>query len=329
MKYMKFFLVENKKNLILLPVFGALFALLLFLGKAPVGIAGYGFLLCGVFAVLVYGISYVRYVQKMENLQRVSGELLVTLEHLPEAEGGTEYIYQEMLRRLYRVHEEQTEETLRREWDTQEYNTLWAHQIKTPIAAIRLLVQTGKEGRENEGQEIGDQVFKIEQYVEMILNYQRLNCSTGDWVLEKQPLDAIVRQSIRKYAKQFIRKKLRMDYEGTDITVLTDEKWLCFVIEQILSNALKYTKTGGIRIYTEKQRLYICDTGIGIQQSDLPRIFERGYTGCNGRTDKKSTGIGLYLCARICKKLGHGIFVESEVGRGTCVCLELDYLDMM
>lgn len=324
MKYMKFFLQENMKNLILLLVFGGIFVILFVLGNVPVEIAGYGFMLCAFFVVLVYGISYVRFAQKMESLQRVSGELLVTLENLPEAEGGIEYVYQEMLRRLYQAYGKQVEEMQRREWDAEEYNALWAHQIKTPIAAIRLLNQAGKEN-----QEIMDQVFRIEQYVEMILNYQRLNSTSSDWVLKRQPLDDIVRHSIRKYAKQFIRKKLSLNYEGTDITVLTDEKWLCFVIEQILSNALKYTKTGGIRIYTEEQRLYICDTGIGIQQSDLPRIFERGYTGYNGRADKKSTGIGLYLCRQICEKLGHGIAVESEVGRGTCVCLELDFIDLM
>lgn len=324
MKYMHFFLQENRKNIILLLVFGVIFAVLFVLAHVPVEIAGYGLLLCAAFSFLVYGISYMYFVQRMERLRRVSGELLVTLENLPEADSGMEYMYQEMLHRLHQTYEEQMEEMQRREVDAEEYNALWAHQIKTPIAAIRLLNQT-----EGNNQEMMDQVFRIEQYVEMILNYQRLNSTASDWVLEQQPLDGIVRHSIRKYAKQFIRKKLSLDYEGTDINVLTDEKWLCFVMEQILSNALKYTKAGGIHIYTEGYRLYICDTGIGIQQSDLPRIFERGYTGYNGRADKKSTGIGLYLCKRICEKLGHGISVESEVGRGTCVCLELDYLNIM
>lgn len=328
MKYFKFFLGEHKKNLGLLVLFGVIFAILFALGDVPVEIAGYGFLLCAVFAFLVYGISYVRYVGEMKALQRVSGELLVTLEHLPEPETGKEYLYQQMVKELRREYNELMQTMYRREQDAEEYHALWAHQIKTPIAAIRLLVQAGNEDQK-EDQEIVDQVFKIEQYVEMVLNYQRLNSITGDWVLEKQPLDGIVRQCIRKYAKQFIRKKLSLRYEGTDITVLTDEKWLCFVIEQLLSNALKYTKAGEIHIYTEDHRLYICDTGIGIRKSDLPRIFERGYTGYNGRADKKSTGIGLYLCRQICEKLGHGISVESEMGEGTRVCLELDFLDMM
>ncbi len=323
MKYFRFFLGENKKNLILLFLFWLIFAVLFLLGNVPVEIAGYGLLLCAVLGAVVYGISYFRFVREMEMLRCVSDELPVTLEHLPEADGGKEYIYQEMLRKACEAYREQAQMMRQKERDTEEYNALWAHQIKTPIAAIRLLSQTGEESRE-----IYDQVFKIEQYVEMILNYQRLNSDFGDWVLKKQPLDPVVRYSIRKYAKQFIRKKLSLKYEGTDLTVLTDEKWLCFVIGQILSNALKYTKNGTVHIYTEGQRLYISDTGIGIEKSDLPRVFDRGYTGYNGRVDRKSTGIGLYLCRQVCEKLGHGILVESEPGQGTCVCLELDYLDM-
>ena len=323
MKYLKFFLREHRNDLILLVIFGLIFAVLFFLGNVPVELAGYGFLLCVVFALLFYVISYARYVRDMDKLQQVSEELLVTLEHLPEAVTGKEYLYQTMLYRLWDAYGDQLQTMYQKEQDEAEYQALWAHQIKTPIAAIRLLQQTGKED-----QEILNQVFRIEQYVEMVLNYQKLSSVAGDWVLKKQPLDAIVRQSIRRYAKQFIWKKLSMCYEGTELTVLTDEKWLCFVIEQILSNSLKYTKAGGVHIYTEGTKLYICDTGIGIAKSDLPRIFERGYTGYNGHADKKSTGIGLYLCRQVCEKLGHGISVESEPGEGTSVCLELDYADI-
>lgn len=329
MIYMKFFLGEHKKNLTLLVLFGVIFAVLFVLGEVPAELAGYGFLLCAVFSLLVYGVSYIRFVGEMKALQRVSDELLVTMEHLPKAESGKEYMYQEMVRKLHRAYGEQMQKMYLKEQDTSDYHALWAHQIKIPIAAIRLLAQAGQEEQQGkEMQEILEQVFRIEQYVEMVLNYQRLNSTSGDWILAKYPLDGILRQSIRKYAKQFIRKKLSLRYDGTDMIVLTDEKWLCFVIEQILSNALKYTKNGEIRIYTEGQRLYISDTGIGIQKSDLPRIFEKGYTGYNGRADKKSTGIGLYLCRKVCEKLGHGITVESGIGQGTCVCLELDYKDV-
>lgn len=163
------------------------------------------------------------------------------------------------------------------------------------------------------------ELFKIEQYVEMVLQYLRLNSSINDFVLKEYVLDDILRQAVHKYAPMFIRKKLTLNYEPIETKVVTDEKWLVFVIEQILSNAIKYTKTGSISIYEEAGMLVIEDTGIGILEEDLPRIFENGYTGYNGRSDKKASGIGLYLCRQIFKKLGHKLSVESEAGKGTKV----------
>lgn len=207
-----------------------------------------------------------------------------------------------------------------------DYYTLWAHQIKTPISAMRLLLQ-GSEGviYGQAVSELEDEVFRVEQYVELAMNYQRLTGDGSDFVIKRQSLDKIVRQAVRKYAKQFIRKGLAMNYMDIDAAVVTDEKWLGFVVEQILSNALKYTKTGGVLIYQRGEAsLVIEDTGIGIAPEDLPRIFEKGYTGYNGRTDKKSTGIGLYLCRKILYKLGHTVTAESEPGRGTRIILNLE-----
>jgi len=134
-----------------------------------------------------------------------------------------------------------------------------------------------------------------------------------------------VRQAVRAYASQFIRKKIRLEYEPLSCRVLTDEKWLLFAVEQVLSNALKYTKAGSVSITMEaKKTLCIRDTGIGIAPEDLPRVFEKGYTGYNGRADKKATGIGLYLCRRILGKLGHTISIESKLGVGTTVRLGLE-----
>ena len=204
--------------------------------------------------------------------------------------------------------------------DMQDYFTLWAHQIKTPIAAMRLILQTRPE---NSATEIEGELFRVEQYVEMVLNYLRLDSDSTDFVFKTCALDGIIRQCVRKYAKQFIRKKISLEYGGTALQVLTDEKWLCFVIEQILSNALKYTSAGSIRIFTQGETLVIADTGMGIAPEDLPRVFEKGYTGYNGRTDKKATGIGLYLCKMILQKLGHDISISSEVGKGTRVSIDL------
>ena len=133
---------------------------------------------------------------------------------------------------------------------------------------------------------------------------------------------SLLRQAVRKFARMFILKKITLDFQETGKTVLTDEKWLLFVVEQVLSNAVKYTKSGGVTISLENDALMISDTGIGIAPEDLPRIFEKGYTGCNGRADMKASGIGLYLCRRICRALGHTISAESS-GSGTTVSIGL------
>lgn len=162
----------------------------------------------------------------------------------------------------------------------------------------------------------------------MALNYLRFEEMSNDLVLERNSLEQLVRQVVKKYAAIFIYNHISIQLEHLDYTVLTDEKWFCFVLEQILSNALKYTEKGGtIQIFTKQESnqlwLVIADNGIGIWEEDLPRVFERGFTGYNGRADKKSTGIGLYLCKKVMGRLRHQIRIESKVGVGTQVFLGL------
>ena len=174
--------------------------------------------------------------------------------------------------------------------------------------------------------ELQSDLFQTEQYVQIALQYLRMEKMTSDLVFARYDLDALIRQAVRKYAPLFIRRKIILSYEPVHCEVLTDEKWLVFVLEQILSNALKYTKSGSIHIYLSPdapKTLVIEDTGIGIAPEDLPRVFEKGFTGCNGRTDKRATGIGLYLCRRILEKLGHTIAITSTVGEGTTVRIGL------
>ncbi|WP_306770895.1 HAMP domain-containing sensor histidine kinase [Emergencia sp. 1XD21-10] len=208
--------------------------------------------------------------------------------------------------------------------DMIEYYTLWAHQIKTPIAAMDLLLQSEMPGVCRD--QLVMELFKVEQYVEMVLQYLRLGADSTDFRIERQEIDKIIREVVKKYSTIFIKKKISLDYQGVDAKTISDEKWLSFVLEQVLSNALKYTPSGKISIYMDKVlpcTLVIEDTGIGIQEEDLPRIFDKGYTGYTGRKDKKSTGIGLYLCRMIMNKLGHTMTIESQVGKGTKVKLGL------
>lgn len=205
--------------------------------------------------------------------------------------------------------------------DMVDYYTMWAHQIKTPIASMHLILQ--KQDSED-SRRLRTELMRIEQYVEMVLCFLRLDSDSTDYVLKEYRLDDIIRTAIRKLAPRFIMKKLVLDYETIDKQVLTDEKWLGFVIEQVLSNAVKYTESGKVKISCEGSKLVISDTGIGIAPDDLPRIFDKGYTGFNGRMDRKASGIGLYLCRRICNNLGHGITAESVPGQGTTIAIELE-----
>ena len=207
--------------------------------------------------------------------------------------------------------------------DMVDYYTVWAHQIKTPIASMRLTLQ-------NEDSElsrkVSEDLFRIEQYVEMVLCYLRLDSDSTDYVIRNLDLDNLIRQAVRRYSGQFIRRKIRLKYQPVHAQVISDEKWLQFVVEQVLSNAVKYTPSGGtvtIDLETPKT-LCIRDTGIGIAPEDLPRVFERGYTGYNGRSDKKASGIGLYLCRRICHNLGHRITANSSPDSGTVIRIYLD-----
>jgi signal transduction histidine kinase len=246
---------------------------------------------------------------------------MVQIDQLPPPKDAIERQYQELLHILYKNMNELTGQADNKQKDLVDYFTQWTHQIKTPIAAQRLLLQSEQN---TQSSELEMELFKIEQYVEFVLQYLRLENMSNDLVFKKYELDDIIKQAIRKNAKMFIRKKITLHYSDVNYTVLTDEKWLLFVIEQILSNALKYTSVGSISIYIKKKQLIIEDTGIGILEEDLPRVFDKGFTGYNGRAFKQSTGIGLYLCKQILTKLSHEISIESKVGTGTKVIIDLE-----
>ena len=206
--------------------------------------------------------------------------------------------------------------------EKEDFFIMWTHQIKTPIAALNLLLQSENPDIRTCRQE----VFHIENYVELALNYLRFEGMSSDLMLSSYNLENLVKGVVKKYASIFINKHLSVKLYDLDVTILTDDKWLSFVLEQLLSNALKYTNEGEVDIFAvtaDSVELHIKDTGIGIKKEDLPRIFEKGFTGFNGRSDKKASGIGLYLVKGICDKLGHDITIESTVGQGTEVILTL------
>lgn len=293
-------------------------------------------------ALLLEGIGYVRRSRQLERAFHHfehSGELLTEESEdklLQEAENGIEsaesfhgaqHIFLSM---VCQAHKKE-----RRLWEAKaaersDYYLMWTHQIKTPISAIRLLLdKSGLQDRDSFL--LKEELFQVEQYAEMVLTFQRLESISTDLVLQSYDLHALIRQAVRKYALSFINKSLSLELpspeseENAEPQVLTDEKWFVFCLEQLLSNSIKYTNRGGIRIRTwiqgERVMLSMEDTGIGIRAEDLPRIFEKGFTGYNGRLDKKSTGIGLYLCRQIFTHLNVTIQAKSEEGQGTKIIL--------
>lgn len=243
-------------------------------------------------------------------------------DELPAAQSPQEQAYQALLLALHADRQKLKSNMNARYHDMTEYYTVWAHQIKTPIAAIRLALQNEDTPL---SRRLTGEVGRVEQYVQMALTYLRLGSDSSDYVIRSCALDDIVRPAVRRFAGEFIQRKIQLNYQMLNYTVITDEKWLGFVVEQVLSNALKYTPQGSVSIYMEPEGvLCIRDTGIGIAPEDLPRVFEKGYTGSNGRTDKRATGIGLYLCRRILAKLGHSITIVSTPGVGTTVRIGLE-----
>lgn len=320
------YLREKRKAAYIFFSFLAVFVAVFFFYRLPMEAVLYSALLCSILALLYIFSGFFTYKKQYENICMLKKEPLLLEAGYPEAKGRLEEAYQDLLHMLCEERKQLVEENghIRREMT--DYYTMWVHQIKTPIAAMRLLLQTEGDGSQSWRPELSIQLFKIEEYVNMALQYLRLDCNSNDFVIRAYDLDQITRQAVRKYAAMFVRKKLALDYHKLDTEVLTDEKWLVFAIGQIISNAVKYTKEGSISIYMkpgEEKTLVISDTGIGIASEDLPRIFEKGFTGYNGRTDKKSTGIGLYLCKKTLDKLSHRIRVESQAGLGTSFYIDL------
>lgn len=320
MSFFKGYLKERWKRLLMLLLFACVFAFSFWVYRLPVRAVIYPCALCllfgAVFAAYDIAKAYRRH-KFFEELHRRNTELISAL---PEPEGIVDSDYQQLISVLKEKIAEITAQTDSRIRDTVDYYTVWAHQIKTPIAAMRLTLQ--KEDVP-EARRLASELSRIEQYVEMVLVFVRLGSDYSDYVFARQDIDEIIRSSVKKFASEFIDRRIRLEYDSVDIQAVTDEKWFAFVVEQLLSNALKYTREGSIKIYSEGKVLCIKDTGIGIAPEDLPRVFDKGYTGCNGRTDRRASGLGLYLCRRICQNLGIDISISSTVGEGTTVRLDL------
>ena len=322
MKELCDFLREKRQLLFFLLFFEGALCLIYGLYGLPWGPAGYTCLMTAVvtLGLLMAGFfSWKRKRRQLLILKRQAEQSLETAD-FPKAETPLEEIYQEIIReqekRCQREQKESREKLVR----SREYYTRWSHQIKTPIAAMELLLQEEPA----DVRALKRELLKTSQYVEMALSYQRMEGESNDLVIQRYELRPVVMQAVKKVSPLLIHKHISFSAGDLSGEVLTDEKWLVFVLEQLLTNASKYTKEGGsVRIGQENGLLVLRDTGIGIRPEDLPRIFEWGYTGYNGRLDKRSTGVGLALVKQVMEMLGNKIEIRSVLGEGTEVLLDL------
>ena len=314
MEILKSYLKKNIKVYILFIVFIFIFFIMFYLYNLPLEALIYTGSFCFLAALIASFSDYANYKESYKKLNFLEQNILNDLEALPKSLDIRIDYYHKIIEKLYDELEKLTQENRQKNTDMVDYYSMWVHQIKTPIAAMNFLL----DNEEVDQKILHQELFKIERYVEMVLTYIRLDSISSDYVITKINLDEVVKDSVKKYATIFINKKIKLNYVSHETMVISDKKWLSFAFEQILGNSVKYSSAGGeITIETYENKLVIEDNGIGIKEEDLPRIFEKGFTGFNGRYEKKSSGLGLYLCKKTLDKLGHHIEISSKVGEGT------------
>lgn len=309
--------------LVLMLTFGTLFIL----GRLPLEFYFYGVLFTGFFFLGFLVFHFFGYQKRYRSLEYIESQPLDVLRELETSIDPSEKY---LLEEIELLLEKSTEDKLvQQEKNTEQmdYFTLWLHQIKTPIAAMSLLMQQNQENPVLT-KKVRQELIRVEDYTHMALNYLKLEQNGQELDLGEIDLDQLIKKALKKFSILFIYNRISLDYQPLQQTILSDEKWLLVLVEQILSNSLKYTpEQGTIKIYmdpNEANQLIIEDSGIGIRSEDLPKIFEKGYSGWNGKIQDKSTGLGLFLSKKICQRLGHQLYIQSKLGQGTVVRIDLD-----
>lgn len=321
---MKLFLAYIKDRfwvLIAFVVFAAVLAVTFILYRLPVQAVLYPTILNLIIGLLIIGFDFNKTIKNVRELNRIKSLTADMLTSLPHISHIYDSEYNDIICQLKDEVIVVETEAMEKYSDMIDYYSVWVHQIKTPISSMYLTLQNDDTAL---SRALLSDLSRIEQYVEMVLAYLRLDSESSDYVFKEYSVDEIIRISVKKFSSEFISRKLSLQLELSNFMLVTDQKWFSFVIEQVLSNALKYTRKGTIKIFfANPSLLCIEDTGIGIAEEDLPRVFEKGYTGGNGRIDAHSSGLGLYLCKRICDNLAIGITAESKVSKGTRIYLDL------
>ena len=295
-------------------------------------VISYIVLLEGLLFVLFLAIDYSLKRQWWKSLD-ISEQPPSLQSYLTEANKAEEKLAQDYINGLVVEHQQVIQQAIDNQQDQKDYIDSWVHEIKVPLAAVNLILHSIEDDiPEKKYYLLENELGKIDEYVEQVLYYARLDSFSRDYLIQEYSLKEIVQSVVRTQGNYFIEKSLQFSIVGEDQTVLTDAKWVTFIFRQLISNAIKYTPAGGkIQVVFEKNKegisLLLQDTGIGIPQADLRRIFDKGFTGENGRTSNQhSTGIGLYLARQLATKLGHHLTVESVEGEGTTMKLFFPFL---
>ncbi len=281
-----------------------------------------------IFSIMYYGCLITEYVKKKkfyDNVQSVMDEIdnkMLMSELVPDCDFAEGKFLKEMLYETDYCYGSRINELFCSVEDFKEYVEMWIHEVKIPLSSLMLMNYNRNEDVELRAARLSE----LDNYLEQILYYIRADVSDKDYLLKSVILEDIINQVIIKNKEFLISRKIKIEKDNLAKAVVTDSKWMEYIINQILNNSIKYSGNNPVISFStaendEAVMLVIKDNGIGIEPSDLDRVFDKSFTGANGRTGRKSTGMGLYLCHKLCKKLGHGISVESVVGEYTRVTI--------
>lgn len=318
--YFRAFLYHQRKLYLIYSLTCLLFLLTFYLYDLSLAPFYDGLLFTGFVLVVDLVVNYPKFAKKQKYLALLAQKNFYQHTHLtlPAVTDATEASYQTLVQHVLAQNAQQSEDFMKAKKALLDDFGLWLHQIKTPLAALDLMTQTNQPLKESD---IKSQLVQVNDYLQMLLNYLRQSFNHEDLVIQSIDLAPVVTSVIKKYALFFSQKDIQLIRENLDHTVISDAKWLTFILEQVIFNALKYTRHGQLTIRYQHQQLSISDTGIGIRPEDLPRIFEKGYTGYNGREYQRASGLGLYLSKTAATRIGLGMVLTSTLGKGTTVTL--------
>ncbi|MFX3619076.1 MAG: sensor histidine kinase [Sporolactobacillus sp.] len=303
---------ERKPYILAVLIIVFVMSLTFYLRDLPIG-TFYSSLLFGMTVLIIFG-AYDYYRLQRRHKERID-QVVPNIELKPESSAEKDML--KLLDEQKEYYEKRISRIKQFDEDLTDVVRIWSHQMKVPLSVLDLMGQTSAFTVD----ELNEQTFQLENYLEMLLHYLRLNHEQTDYRFTKVQVKSVIQALVRKFAPLFIRKGLSVTVEG-NATWTTDEKWLSFALEQIIGNAVKYTEKGRVSIQIAPDSIQISDTGIGILKEDLPRLFEHGFTGYNGRRDKKATGLGFFLVKEVTDRLSLSIHVESEIDIGTTVTIK-------